>query len=331
MKKTIRITALLLALVLAFPCAALAGENEDIVSCSWVTIKNSAGFSHDEIDGVKAYPYNQCNDLVIRYYEEVYGVDMWVGIDPPVAFPSDDPFAWMFGVPSEYDFYIISGNPRRGDVVYWSPEKRNKDYAHSALVKSYENGVITLIEQNWNSGGKAAFERKVAYPSSDYDVYRLPDSVLNPESPAPAAASSAIPVKVSTQSVVLDSRQVFPTAYNIGGYNYFMLRDVASLLSGTDATFSVDYDNETRAITLTTGEIYDRSSGIANRSPASTGTPSTSQVYIDGEAIEFTAYLINGNNYFKLRDLAAALDFGVTYDGETGTVVIDSTTGYTPE
>jgi hypothetical protein len=32
-----------------------------------------------------------------------------------------------------------------------------------------------------------------------------------------------------------------------------------------------------------------------------------------------------------LRDIGQALDFGVTWDGAKNTIVIDTTTGYTPE
>ncbi len=41
-----------------------------------------------------------------------------------------------------------------------------------------------------------------------------------------------------------------------------------------------------------------------------------------------TAYTINGNNYFKLRDLGQAFNFGVTWDQENNAVVIDTTQGY---
>jgi uncharacterized repeat protein (TIGR01451 family) len=43
----------------------------------------------------------------------------------------------------------------------------------------------------------------------------------------------------------------------------------------------------------------------------------------------FTAYNIEGNNYFRLRDIGEALDFGVTWDSAKNTVVIDTSKGYT--
>lgn len=53
--------------------------------------------------------------------------------------------------------------------------------------------------------------------------------------------------------------------------------------------------------------------------------------YMNGEQVDLTAYKINGNNYIKLRDLAALVDFGVEYDGSTGKVTINPDAIYTPE
>jgi hypothetical protein len=51
--------------------------------------------------------------------------------------------------------------------------------------------------------------------------------------------------------------------------------------------------------------------------------PSTHNVTVNGDASAATGYNIDGNNYYKLRDLAAELDLGVTWDAATSTVGID--------
>ena len=42
---------------------------------------------------------------------------------------------------------------------------------------------------------------------------------------------------------------------------------------------------------------------------------SAQAVYIDGQRVELEAYSIDGNNYVKLRDIGAAVDFNVYWDG----------------
>jgi hypothetical protein len=51
---------------------------------------------------------------------------------------------------------------------------------------------------------------------------------------------------------------------------------------------------------------------------------------LDGKEVSFTAYTIEGNNYFKLRDIAAAFDFGVDWDGAANTIAVDTDKGYIP-
>lgn len=53
-------------------------------------------------------------------------------------------------------------------------------------------------------------------------------------------------------------------------------------------------------------------------------------IVLNGAEIELTGYAINGNNYFKLRDVAAAVDFGVTWDEASRAVSIDTSVGYSP-
>ena len=55
---------------------------------------------------------------------------------------------------------------------------------------------------------------------------------------------------------------------------------------------------------------------------------STATVLVNGAPVEFDVYNINGYNYFKLRDIAKVFDIGVTWDGATNTVVIDTSVGY---
>ena len=63
-------------------------------------------------------------------------------------------------------------------------------------------------------------------------------------------------------------------------------------------------------------------------------TPTDQTVTLNGVKVDFAAYNIEGNNYFKLRDLAAAMDgteknFNVDYNREKDSVEITSLTPYT--
>ena len=136
-------------------------------------------------------------------------------------------------------------------------------------------------------------------------------------------------LSTSASQITVDSVPKDIVAYNIKGNNYFKLREVAILLSGTKAQFDVGWDAESSTILLTSGTAYTGTDSIVATpiaNPVARNTPVS--IKKDGAYILLNAYNINGNNFFKLRDLAAAFDFGVTWDAATNTVGIDTNSEY---
>ncbi len=137
-------------------------------------------------------------------------------------------------------------------------------------------------------------------------------------------------VVANPASVLVDGKAVAFEAYNINDNNYFKLRDIAMVLNGTETQFNVTWNAETQTIELVDNAPYTPAGGELEASDSAENpvvVPSTATVCFAGaeEALELTAYNINGNNYFKLRDLAEALAFGVDWDAEKNSVIIDST------
>jgi alpha-tubulin suppressor-like RCC1 family protein len=122
-------------------------------------------------------------------------------------------------------------------------------------------------------------------------------------------------------------------AYNIGGSNFFKLRDLAYALNGTAKQFEVGYDNATKAVTLTSGSSYTPVGGemAQGDSKAKNASPTASKIYLDGMELNLTIYNIGGNNFFKLRDLMAVLDVYVGYDNATKAITLDTSKGYVAE
>lgn len=65
-----------------------------------------------------------------------------------------------------------------------------------------------------------------------------------------------------------------------------------------------------------------------------TATPNASTIMVNGVKTAFDAYLINGNNYIKLRDFAKAVNgtekqFQVSYDAAKDAIALTSRTAYT--
>lgn len=144
------------------------------------------------------------------------------------------------------------------------------------------------------------------------------------------AASPA--VVLSPQTIMVDGTKIRFEVYNIDGYNYFKLRDIAYVLNGTESQFGVSFDATLGMILVTTGEPYIPVGGemVLGADKSSTAVKSPQKLYIDGKIASITAYNIGGNNFFKLRELGETLGFGVDFDVDTGTVLISSEKKKTP-
>lgn len=152
--------------------------------------------------------------------------------------------------------------------------------------------------------------------------------------PAALVSAAALTASKNASKVTVDGVVKAIDAYTINGNNYFKLRDIAYILSGTTKQFEVTWDGEKNAISLLSGKPY---TGIGGEMSLSTGSRtksailSTSKVYLDGKEIKLTAYTIDSNNYFMLRDLGSTFDFYVGWDGKTNTVEMESMFSYVSE
>lgn len=165
------------------------------------------------------------------------------------------------------------------------------------------------------------------------DSIRYTITANTAKSAAAKAVSAAMPqpaslkITPSTHAVKIDGKTVDPQGYNIEGNNYYKLRDVAYLLSGTDRQFDVTWDAKNNRIVLTSGKAYQKTGDEMTGTVSSTIqnlSKSDSSIVLDGKSVSLTGYRVNGNNYYMLRDLGDALDFFVDFDEATKTVIVRS-------
>ena len=128
-------------------------------------------------------------------------------------------------------------------------------------------------------------------------------------------------VTATASKVLVNGKAVSFEAYNIDGNNYFKLRDLAMALSGSEKQFEVGWNGAKNAVELTSGRAYTPVGGELTAGSGKTPavSPSAAAVTLDGKTLSLRAYNINGYNYFKLRDVGAAVNFGVGWDGEGNT------------
>ncbi|MGE4485737.1 MAG: hypothetical protein AB7C97_11570 [Oscillospiraceae bacterium] len=224
-------------------------------------------------------------------------------------------------VTREYDVEITdeSGNPLSGLTVK----------INGQTFVSDENGEVTFSlvfdDTNYNQP-----EKLQVYNGTNLVFQKDVDFFTE----TPVILAKAVTAKPINSTVLIDGKPVSFDAYNINGSNYFKLRDLAKALSGSGKQFEVSWDDTLNTIYISTGESYTAVGGelaVSGSNVNKSADLTTSCVCVDAALKKLTAYNIGGNNYFKLRDMAAVINFGVAWDGDTNTINIDTSTGYTKE
>ncbi len=163
-----------------------------------------------------------------------------------------------------------------------------------------------------------------------YGMFTLPTA-------APVSFPSGLQLaRAATQTVEVDGKQIEFQMYavldeNGAPTNYVKLRDIAQVLNGTAAQFSVSWNG---SVNIETGQPY-TPNGSEMKVPFSGDRPfATLQdpTIIDGQVSDLSAILLtsdsgNGYTYYRLRTLGQALGFNVGWSVERG-VYIESDQPY---
>jgi len=146
----------------------------------------------------------------------------------------------------------------------------------------------------------------------------------------PPNANNCTQAATTSATVMVNGKNIAFDAYNIDGNNYFKLRDIAMSVSNSNKKFQVEWDEQLQAINLTSNTSYTPVGGELSKGDKRPiqCTLSTSKVFKDGSQVNLSAYNINGNNYFKLRDVAEIFDIGIIWSAATKTIEINTEIPY---
>lgn len=162
-------------------------------------------------------------------------------------------------------------------------------------------------------------------------VYRISANYIESTYGFKTYTPATVTATPSATNLTVNGNNVSVDAYNIGGSNYIKLRDLASIVSGTEKSFEVSFNQAENAVNLISGKSYTPVGGemASGSGTAQTAARPSSKICVDGGEVSMAAYNIGGNNYFKLRDVMQVFDIGVGYDSASGTATLDTASGYT--
>jgi hypothetical protein len=212
----------------------------------------------------------------------------------------------ILGTPSGGDFGFLT---RQGQVIL--------EAKHSYTVINEDGRYIMTRETE--EDGYSLYEIKT---DSAEDMSIISENPIPITPTVPSVDALTVQAQPSNQAMTVNGEEANPDRYNIAGNNYFKLRDLAILLSGTSAKFEVEYSNG--SVNIVIGEAYTPVGGeLAVRGTVTvTATVSTDKLTHNGRSILITAYKINGANYYKLADLGPLVGAKVSYDETTRTIIV---------
>ena len=195
-----------------------------------------------------------------------------------------------------------------------------------SLGKIRTGTKIEMIEKDYNKeyakiwyNSRECYVIKTALKNLKANVTEL--------SPPSAGKSKSYTVTANTQAITVDREKYEVLAYNIKGNNYFKIRDIAKMLSGTVKTVDVEWDENKNAVNLVGMFRYTDVGGELTPGDGAQRTAVFSQAALlyDGLPVKAVCYNVDGNNYFKLRDVTDALDCRVEWDEKTSAITITPT------
>lgn len=138
-------------------------------------------------------------------------------------------------------------------------------------------------------------------------------------------ADTSISAQKNESKLLVNGQTVSVDAYNINGNNYFKLRDVAIMLNNTERQFDVSWDEKKQQLAITTGKTYSSDMTLSTGGAKSKNAYfKLSNISLDGESIILAAFNIDGNNYFKLRDLSEKIKFSSEWNQNLQAIEVNS-------
>ncbi|HHX60048.1 MAG TPA: hypothetical protein GX707_04825 [Epulopiscium sp.] len=143
----------------------------------------------------------------------------------------------------------------------------------------------------------------------------------------PVFANEKVSAIANQQLMHYDGKLIFSRGFNVANNNYFSLRDFAKSLSGTPSQFDVTWNNKKGLIEIIIGKPYagseDGSVGYI-KDKRYFGVMKNTTILLDGKECKLGIFNIDGENYFKLRDLEELAGFELMWNTDTQQILLFS-------
>jgi len=244
------------------------------------------------------------------------------------------PFNYSYAGKFEDGLSIVMKNGKYGYIntkgeevipcIYEEAEPFNEGLAVVRVDRNYgcidKAGTFVIPDE---FGYIQGFENgvSIAKLSGRYVVLRNP---IRYESFAEAVPSGA--------KIKVDGEPADIEAYVIEGHNYIQIKDLAYVLRGSYKKFDFEYRADADMLILYNNKVYVPGGSEQIKSRYAKPRAALCEEITIGTAyggkVRALSYIIAGGRYFKLRDIAALVDFSVEWNADDGEIVITTAKPY---
>lgn len=217
------------------------------------------------------------------------------------------------------------------DVSLYIGQGVYKDLVASEITKQLEiNEKYDNVSGSFYFSLRDLLNNRQGAGSAIQAYYAKQDADNTQNTPANNIAGNKKTAYAGRAQLRINGKDVAMDIYTIDDYSYFKLRDLAYAMTGTSKQFDTIWIESEQAIHLQTGIPYTISGteGKQSQNKDTVAIPSSANLYVDGKAEKVSAYTIQDYTYYKLRDLAQLVDFGVTWDEKNTMIDIDTSASY---
>lgn len=140
----------------------------------------------------------------------------------------------------------------------------------------------------------------------------------------PVFAVNGVKATFVAPEIYVNGARTYYIGYEINGDYYFMLRDIAMSFRGTSSKLNIKWNSEKKLVEIITGQDYTDDGSLTTRvfEDSYTAYPTTATLLSYDKVFNVKGYRIDGNNFFKLKDLENIISCQVDRDEKQNAIYI---------
>lgn len=223
------------------------------------------------------------------------------------------------------EFAIVGKNGKFG--LMNRAGKTAVDFIYEELKRKKDGNLIGRVGKKYylmDAKGKVLYSDCDFIATSNHNIIVKKDNQFQLHTSA--VKTTATGIKLSDAKMDLNGKEIDLKAYTIHGTNYVRIRDMAYYLRNTKSRFDFAYNEELKRMEAFRDKPHREKRLAKLPVPSSTlKVPKVkTEIFVDGKPYRLDSYEINGDSFYKIRDLSILFHFDLRWNNKKKMIEIDT-------